>query len=524
MEGLGHLLAPQAEQGSAVVPRLSFVDDRCSHVRVAHRAIRESECASLVKAADETLNFTAPLNFDPRDRIAERAHTVDPSLSMAMMSRLRAFFPEVVIVDGARWRLTRFTHHWRFVRYYKGGHFAPHYDGSKLLPWHEMSMFTVQVYLNSKGPNFTGGDTRFYMDHVPKHHESHDVIDGQARRAHDVQISNHYSPVDPLRITHCVVPRAGDVLIFNHSGDSKFHDTEPVLDGCKYILRGDLMYAAVEEDIAILQNPTIPLELRTWCSQTGAGFGTRDFVGQVWKCQCANDKHGYACKHAGSVWQDYRSDCLTSSTFGDKDMVQATRKNRICVLISGKQASGKDYVSSVLQLALQAKGLCTAQASSGSVISRARSAKSAENDCHSEEKQYESAQRDQLLNDLDFKCGLSEVWRKADEACADILLLTDFRLHREYDWLTKKSGGRKNLVLLHIDASDAARLQRGWRAEDTLDSEIELDGFSGWDACFDNSSDATQGLVEEWVDNTVVPRVLSCINGVTTTCNENDKW
>ena len=91
------------------------------------------------------------------------------------MLRIRPFLPEILILDGARWQLNRFTHHWRYVWYTPGGFFAPHFDGSKMLPWHEMTMFTVQIYLNE---DYSGGQTRFYMDHLPKREASHPIKSG----------------------------------------------------------------------------------------------------------------------------------------------------------------------------------------------------------------------------------------------------------------------------------------------------------------------------------------------------------
>jgi hypothetical protein len=351
---LGHLLRPEEELAAEGVSasRVSFVDSRTSAVRVVHSVLQPLECDSLVQAAGK-LPFSAPSNFEARDRVCERIHTVDPTLSAPMMCRLRAFVPEIVVVDGARWRLTRFTHHWRFVRYYAGGHFAPHYDGSKLLPWHEMSMFTVQVYLNSQGVDFLGGDTRFYMDHVPEECASHNIVDGQSRRA--------YGPSDSIHVTHSVQPCAGDVLIFDHAGRSVFHDAEPVLSGCKYILRGDLMYAAVLEDRVLLQQPFLPVERRKWCPKTAADFGTRDFVGQVWKCDCAKDQHGSGCKHTTAAWHDYRSDVFStcSTCCSETGSISADYEQTVCVLIGGKRGVGKDYIASKLQPLLEAKGLQT---------------------------------------------------------------------------------------------------------------------------------------------------------------------
>lgn len=509
---LGHLLQPRGSlhEDQSAEKRMSFVSLDSSAVRIAHNVLSACECAALREAAD-SLNFSSPQNFDARDRVCERVHTVDPSLSIPMMHRLRAFVPEIVVVDGVRWRLTRFTHHWRFVRYYRGGHFAPHYDGSKLLPWQEMSMFTVQIYLNSQGEDFTGGATRFYMDYVAQQHASHDIIDGQSRRA--------YLDSEALQPTHSVQPRVGDVLIFDHAGRSVFHDAEPVLSGSKYILRGDLLYAAVEDDYKLLQDPPLPVERRKWCPQTAAVFGTRDFTGQRWTCKCAKDHHGAACKHGSEAWQDYHTDTATSTACSDTDSIASDMKRRVCILVSGKRASGKDYASSALQRALEAVGLSTVRCSVGSINKRVYAA-TVGIDAQRLETDREFKENHRLAmvdhhkkrNSEDQSWCLNEVWQQAEDACADVLLLTDFRTQQDYRWFLDKVVDEDSLICLRIEASAEARLHRGWlpdQAKDGLYSEIDLDAFVRWSACFDNSSDESMGLLEEWVSHTVLPRVMS---------------
>merc|ERR1712203_1289256 len=286
---------------------------------------------------------------------------------------------------------------------------------------------------------------------------------------------------------------AGDVLIFNHAAHSKFHDTDPLVSGFKYILRGDLMYAAVPEDICILQQPALPEQLRTWCPETGMSFGTRDFVGQVWRCQCANDKHGSACKHAGN-WQDYRTDPLTSTSFADKNGPGTNGIHKVCVVISGRRASGKDFVASALLVALKSTGLQAAVCSWAAASSFHRDAVEA---------QASVSEREDL-----------DAGKQPEQCTSNILLFTDVSSVQQISWLKDRFGNIGSVVLLRIDASDQVREKRGWRptlANDTPVSETELDSFREWDACFDNSSDAALGMVEEWVANTVVPRIFSCI-------------
>jgi len=283
----------------------------------------------------------------------------------------------------------------------------------------------------------------------------------------------------------------------------------------------------VEEDRPMLQRPSLPIELRKWCPQTAAEFGTRDFTGQVWTCMCAKDQHGSACSmHAGIAWHSDRKDpsasltCSTCSGFSDTGSYLADPKQRICVLISGKRACGKDYVASALELALQANGFRVARCAVGSINKQAYAAKLGIDAAMLEaDREFKEAHRVAMVehhearNAEDPEWCLKEVWQQADDASADVLLLTDFRTRQDHQWFLEKIGAEGHLVPLRIEASDAARSKRGWQSDlvkDGLYSEIDLDAFMGWSACLDNSSDGSLGLVDEWITHTVMPRILSC--------------
>jgi len=482
---LGHLLfadqeAPAEQQAQtkadSQAPRVAFVCPGSSAVSLVRQVVSPSECKALIQAA-EGLGFTPPSQFKAQDRICERLHTVDTSLSGPMMARLRAFLPEELVVDGARWRLTRFTHHWRFVRYYSGGHFAPHYDGAKLLPWKEMSMFTVQIYLNSMGDDFTDGETRFFSDFVPQRHASHAIVDGTSRQG--------FPAGDELQPTGVVQPSVGDVLMFDHAGRSVFHDARPVSSGSKYILRGDVLYAAVPDDVPQLDELSPRTAPRTWCSQTAEEFGTRDFIGQVWTCDCAKDKHGStACC---GQWKSHLDDDSAASTAASEDNLSAIEG---CVtkvvLISGKQASGKDFICSLLQQALEAQGLRVARRSLSSSSRKTPADIPTEDPFHR----------------------LSALWRKVNKLKEDVLLVTDFSRHFEHQFFREHCGSQ-GLALLRVEANQEARIRRGWVPEvarDVVGAEDELDSSVDWLACFDNSADGL-ALAEEWIERTALPRV-----------------
>lgn len=507
---LGQLLTAREHSDAVSVthaspkPRLTFPKSDDSSVRVVRQLLHASECRELVSAV-EGLSFSSPTSFEARDRVCERIHTIDPSMSANIMSRLRPFVPEVLLVDGARWRLTRFTHHWRYVRYFRGGHFAPHYDGSKLLPWQEMTMFTVQVYLNSRGEDFDGGDTRFYMDHVPERQGSHSIVDGQSMR--------FFPEAGSIHPTHSVRAVAGSALVFDHCGRSVFHDGEPVSKGCKYIMRGDLLYAALPEDSPVLRQPTLPAQRRSWCASTAARFGTRDFIGQVWTCKCAQNQHGAGC--CKGLFQDAPCDDPASAVLA-RPGFDGSGTKQVCVLISGKRASGKDFLASVIQAGLESEGLKVHRSAAGSINKRVYAAKVGvdfarlESDRDFKEShRIAMVQHHQACNREDPGWCFEEIWREAQKASADVLLLTDLRTQLDLRWFTQKHAA---LVLFRIEAGGPARARRGWRPDATKDalySETDLDAFEGWDACFDNSADRSAGLVDEWVRHTAMPRILA---------------
>lgn len=524
-------------------------------MRVVDGILSPEECKKLISSA-ETDGFSRPEAFNESARSCERLHTVDVTLSDEIMKRIRPFLPEVISMDGARWKLNRFTHHWRYVKYRRGGHFIPHYDGSKLLPWHEMSVFTVQIYLND---DFTGGSTRFYTDFSPDRQASHQI---------DYGAVTEFNPPNPP--THSVIPRTGAALVFNHAGQSVLHDGADVEEGLKYILRGDILYTAFQDDIPILNNPSIPPHLRSWCPLTAEKFGTRTAVGQVWWCECAADGHGSDCcslgleqplselqstpasasaARAAASLEEGRSKVEGSDDAGicgeaeaagqqcgsqgearlTERGAKASARGMEVILISGKRASGKDFVGSMVEAQLKALGVRAHRAALGAVNKRAYAAKagvSLERLLHDrafkEQHRVTMVAHHTARNRADPEWCLKQVVASAEEAGAQVLVLTDLRTRQDLAWFEARAKAQgRELVLLRVEASDAARAARGWdkhEVKDALVTEVDLDSFVGWTAQLDNSAhkpcdapegEGGEGLVTEWVRNTVLPRVAA---------------
>jgi hypothetical protein len=90
----------------------------------------------------------------------------------------------------------------------------------------ERSIFTIILYLND---DFTGGETVFHNR----------PTDGTLPYV-DQEIS---------RIGETIVPKTGQVLIFNHD---VLHEGLEVLQGTKYIIRGEIMFKRVTTSGSIL--------------------------------------------------------------------------------------------------------------------------------------------------------------------------------------------------------------------------------------------------------------------------------
>ena len=91
----------------------------------------------------------------------------------------------------------------RFLRYYKKQHFDKHFDGSFRRSG-ETSLLTILLYLNE---DYSGGRTTFYDD-----------TSGE-------ELANE--------------PNTGLILIHDHA---ILHAGTPVISGCKYVIRSDIMY------------------------------------------------------------------------------------------------------------------------------------------------------------------------------------------------------------------------------------------------------------------------------------------
>lgn len=188
-----------------------------------------AECERLI-AASESYGFGRTA-YPKQYRGNTRLITVDQSLTDAIWQRLKPLMPAELEVrqrhmddysddDQAptRWNAVGLNECWRLAKYVPGDRFGKHMDQSFVRDPDEVSMFTVNVYMNG---GFEGGATRFYC------REEND----RPRLGRDA---------DPDLV---VRPEAGLAAIFRQPpGAALLHDGEALGSGVKYLFRTDVMY------------------------------------------------------------------------------------------------------------------------------------------------------------------------------------------------------------------------------------------------------------------------------------------
>lgn len=185
-------------------------------VWLAANLLSENECCSLLKKAEEH-GFGAT-DYPKSYRGNLRLITTDNSLTEAMWHRLQPLVPPTLSLDGHLWDACGLNECWRLAKYYPGDRFGTHCDACFDRSADEMSMLTVNIYMNG---GFDGGSTRFY--------------DGR----------------DDPTPAFSVKPRTGLCLLFRQPpGKNYYHDGEELRSDVKYLFRSDVMYRKRQGDAA----------------------------------------------------------------------------------------------------------------------------------------------------------------------------------------------------------------------------------------------------------------------------------
>ena len=179
-----------------------------SRIFVVRNFLTPAECAAFIARSEnsgyEEATITTNAGFVMNKEIRDNARLIldDPLLADTLWHRARPFIPPTV----DEWRVIGFNERFRFYRYDVGQKFARHYDGYFERKNGERSQLTFMVYLNA---DFQGGETQFFDE--------------------------NFQPQTTVR------PEAGMALAFVHL---QLHEGVHVVEGRKYVLRTDVMYAS----------------------------------------------------------------------------------------------------------------------------------------------------------------------------------------------------------------------------------------------------------------------------------------
>ncbi len=203
-----------------------------SAVFVADNFLSQNECNAWVQCAEEIgfekLNSPQTKLYAQREcgRISRNDWKMADSLYQRMKSIVDEISRQVDVpnIDN-KYRPVTCNGNLRLYKYEKNMSFGRHFDGSQRIELYENgnTEITVLVYLTS----CKGGATRFYLPNSKgggsggrKKKEATGSADGVA-----------------------FVPTAGSILMHMHGDRCLEHEADPVLDGVKYVLRTDIVYA-----------------------------------------------------------------------------------------------------------------------------------------------------------------------------------------------------------------------------------------------------------------------------------------
>ncbi len=179
------------------MPEYNYITDKIFTVADFFSA---DECAAAIALAESMGFADAPINsmFGTQIRKDVRNNTRvmldEPARANDLWARIGDYIPQ----RRGDWTACGVNERFRYYRYEVGQQFDWHYDGAFERDNGERSQLTFMISLND---GFAGGETT--IENIS------------------------------------IVPRQGLALFFVHD---ILHKGQPVLDGCKYVLRTDVMY------------------------------------------------------------------------------------------------------------------------------------------------------------------------------------------------------------------------------------------------------------------------------------------
>eukprot|EP01090_Pellita_catalonica_P015746 TRINITY_DN4325_c0_g1_i1.p1 TRINITY_DN4325_c0_g1~~TRINITY_DN4325_c0_g1_i1.p1 ORF type:complete len:762 (+),score=128.33 TRINITY_DN4325_c0_g1_i1:86-2371(+) len=180
------------------------------------------ECDRIITRAKNAGFITLDKEFDRQYRSGARLLASSEDLAHSLWTRLFPYFSarEILHINPVGfgnegiWKPTRLNECFKITKYNPDDQFVKHMDGPWVPRYHESSIFTLIIYLNSQSDTeFHGGDTIFYNEANP----------------------------DDIHTT--ITPKAGLALLFTHD---TLHSGSPVTYGTKMILKTEVMFTRTD--------------------------------------------------------------------------------------------------------------------------------------------------------------------------------------------------------------------------------------------------------------------------------------
>lgn len=210
-------------QVSALVPSAVFV---------AKNFLDQHECNSWIQFA-ENVGFESLCSAQTREyahRECGRISRTDWEMADMLYQRMKPIVQQIAEqidishMDETYAPLTC-NGNLRLYRYNKNMSFGRHFDGSQLISRFKgaYTEITVLIYLS----DCSGGATRF---HLPTSSKKKKSTRSKVEESEGIAF----------------VPEAGAILLHIHGDRCLEHEADPVIDGVKYILRTDIVYAPTQ--------------------------------------------------------------------------------------------------------------------------------------------------------------------------------------------------------------------------------------------------------------------------------------
>lgn len=170
-------------------------------VIVINDFFNQAECHAFIEMSErhgyETAKIKTAFGEQESEEVRNNQRIVfdDFDLAKNIFEKAKSYLPEEINY----WKPIALNERFRFYKYDSSQYFKWHVDGIYVKNYYESSKLTILIYLND---DYQGGETEFEQFKVS--------------------------------------PKAGMAVIFPHK---LRHQSTPIIEGIKYVLRSDVMYA-----------------------------------------------------------------------------------------------------------------------------------------------------------------------------------------------------------------------------------------------------------------------------------------